>query len=83
MSNHDFHEKLTKLVEVYEHLGGELGTSRICIDAPLVDPETYTAIEREGSHVHAQDKYLGVLVITKSNPKQYASLLMDIENQFT
>ena len=53
MSNHDFHEKLTKLVEVYEHIGGELGTSRIHTDALLANPETSTAIEREGAHVCA------------------------------
>ena len=52
MSKDGFCEKLTELVEVYEHLGGELGMSRILTDALLANPETSTAIEREGTHVH-------------------------------
>ena len=39
MSNSDYLEKLRDLVEVYEHLGGEPGTSKARVDSLLIDPE--------------------------------------------
>ena len=47
MTNSDYLEKMHELIEVYEHLGGEPGTSKTLVDAPLVDPDAATPLERQ------------------------------------
>ena len=74
MSIHDYWEKLIELVEVYKHLGGEPSTLKAMIDALLADPDTSTPIEREDAQVRARDKYLGALLLTRSDPKQYSTI---------
>ena len=81
MSNSDYLEKLRDLVEVYEHLGGDPGTSSARINARVMDLEDLE--EREAAKVDAREEYIAVLLLTKSDPKRYASLVADIENQHT
>ena len=66
---------------VYEHLGGDPGTSSTRINARVMDHEDLE--EREAAKVDAREKYIAVLLLTKSDPKRYASLVADIENQHT
>ena len=68
-------------MEVYEHLGGEPGTSSARIDARVMDLEDLE--EREVAKIDAREEYIAVLLLTKSDPKRYASLVADIENQHT
>ena len=53
MSNSDYLEKLRDLVEVYEHLGGEPGTSKARIDSLLIDPELADDDDRQDTKTKA------------------------------
>ena len=81
MSNSDYLEKLRDLVEVDEHLGGEPGMSSARIDARVMDLEDLE--EREAAKIDACEEYIAVLLLTKSDPKRYVSLVANIENQLT
>ena len=70
-------------MEVYEHLGGEPGCSDSRINAQLIDPELANADEIHDTKNEAQEEYLAVMLLYKSDPKRYASLMADIENQYT
>ena len=83
MSNSDYLEKLWDLVEVYEHLGGEPGTSKARVDTLLMDPELVDNDERMEAKTKAREEYLAVLLLTKSDPKRYGTLVTDIENAYT
>ena len=80
MSNSDYLEKLQDLVEVYEHLRGEPGTSKARVDTLLIDPDLADDNERQEAKTKARDEYLTVLLLTKSDPKRYGSLVTDVEN---
>ena len=82
MSNSDYLEKLRDLVEVYEHLGGEPGTSKARIESLLIDPEFADDDDRLEAKSKAREEYLAVLLLTKSDPKRYGSLITDVENAF-
>ena len=58
-----------ELAKLCKCLGGEPGTSKARIDAFLAEPDTSTPIEREAA--------------TRSDPKQYSTLITDLEKQFT
>ena len=75
MPNSDFVEKLRVLVEVYEHLMGEPGTSKAHLDALLADPDTATPHECDGPRSGANDEYLAVLLLVRRDPKQYGVLV--------
>ena len=83
MSNSDYLEKLRDLVEVYEHLGGEPGTSKARVDSFLIDPDLADDDERQEAKVKARDEYIAVLLLTKSDPKRYGPLVTDVENAYT
>ena len=83
MSNSDYLEKLRDLVEVYEHLGGEPGTSKARVDTLLMDPELADDDERMEAKTKAREEYLAVLLLTKSDPKRYGTLVTDVENAYT
>ena len=83
MSNSDYLEKLRELVEVYEHLGGEPGCSEVRVNAQLIDPEMADADEIRDAKIEAREEYLAVTLLFKSDPKRYANLVADIENQYT
>ena len=83
MSNSDYLEKLRDLVEVYEHLGGEPGTSKARVDSLLIDPDLADDDERQEAKIKAQDENIAVLLLTKSDPKRYGSLVTDVENAYT
>ena len=83
MSNSDYLEKLRDLVEVYEHLGGEPGTSKARVDTFLIDPDLADDDERQEAKTKARDQYLAVLLLTKSDPKRYGPLVADVENAYT
>ena len=83
MSNSDYLEKLRDLVEVYEHLGGEHGTLKARIDSLLIDPELVDNDDRQDAKTKAREEYLAVLLLTKSDPKRYGSLVTDVENAYT
>ena len=83
MSNSDYLEKLRDLVEVYEHLGGEPGTSKARVDSLLIDPDLADEDERQEAKTKAREEYLAVLLLTKSDPKRYATLVTDVENAYT
>ena len=83
MSNSDYLEKLQDLVEVYEHLGGEPGTSKARVDSLLIDPDLADDDERQKAKIKARDEYIAVLLLTKSDPKRYGLLVTDMENAYT
>ena len=83
MSNSDYLEKLRDLVEVYEHLGGEPGISKARVDTLLVDPEIADDDERIEAKTKAREEYIAVLLLTKSDPKRYATLVTEVENAYT
>ena len=83
MSNSDYLEKLRDLVEVYEHLGGEPGTSKARVDSLLIDPDLADDDERQQAKIKARDEYIAVLLLTKSDPKRYGLLVTDMENAYT
>ena len=83
MSNSDYLEKLCDLVEVYKHLGGEPGTSKARIDSLLIDPELAGDDDRLEAKTKAREEYLAVLLLTKSDPKRYGTLVTDVENAYT
>ena len=83
MSNSDYLEKLRELVEVYEHLGGEPGCSDSRINACLIDPELADADKIRNAKNEVWEEYLAIMLLYKSDPKHYASLVADIENQYT
>ena len=82
MSNSDYLEKLRDLVKVYEHLGGEPGTSKARIDSLLIDPELAGDDDRLEAKTKAREEYLAVLLLTKSDPKRYGTLVTDVENAY-
>ena len=83
MSNSDYLEKLRDLVEVYKHLGGEPGTSKARIDSLLIDPEFADDDDKLEAKSKAREEYLAVLLLTKSDPKRYGTLVTDVENAYT
>ena len=83
MSNSDYLEKLRDLVEAYEHLGGEPGTSKARVDSLLIDPDLADDDERQEANTKARDEYLAVLLLTKSDHKRYGPLITDVENAYT
>ena len=83
MSNSDYLEKLRDLVKVYEHLGGEPGTSKARVDSLMIDPDLADEDERQEAKTKAREEYLAVLLLTKSDPKRYATLVTDVENAYT
>ena len=83
MSNSDYLEKLRDLVEVYEHLGGEPGTLKARVNSLLIDPDLADKDERQEAKIKAREEYLAVLLLTKSDPKRYATLVTDVENAYT
>ena len=83
MSNSDYLEKLRDLVEVYEHLGGEPGTSKARVDSHLIDPDLADDDKRQEAKTKARDEYLAVLLLTKSNHKRYGPLITNVENAYT
>ena len=83
MSNSDYLEKLRDLVEVYEHLSGEPGILKARIDSLLIDPELADDDDRQDAKTKAREEYLAVLLLTKSDPKRYGSLVTNVENVYT
>ena len=83
MSNSNYLEKLRELVEVYEHLGGEPGCSEVRVNSWLIDPEMADADEIRDTKMGAREEYLAIMLLFKSDPKRYANLVADIENQHT
>ena len=83
MSNSDYLEKLRDLVEVYEHLGGEPGTSKARIESLLINAKFADDDDRMEAKSKAREEYLAVLLLTKSDPKRYGSLITDVENAYT
>ena len=73
----------TRTHKVYEHLSGEPGTSQTHVDALLANPAIVTEAEKAAAKARAQEEYMAVLLLTKSDPWQYGSLVVDIENQHT
>ena len=83
MSNSDYLEKLQDLVEVYEHLSGEPGTSKARVDSLMIDPDLADEDERQEAKTKAREEYVVVLLLTKSDPKRYGTLVTDVENAYT
>ena len=83
MSNSDDLEKLRELVEVYEHLGGEPGCSEARVNARLINPKMADADKIRDAKTEAREEYLAVMLLFKSDPKRYANLVADLENQHT
>ena len=55
MSNSDYLEKLRDLVEVYEHLGSEPGTSKARDDSLLIDPDLADEDEKQEAKTKARE----------------------------
>lgn len=50
-----------------------------------VDPDDIDAVARapEAGRIKARDKYMGTLLLLKSNPKRYGGLVADVINNYT
>ena len=70
-------------MEVYEHLGGEPGAESSRIEAQLDDPVTATDQERDEAKSKAREEYLATMLLMKSDPKRYGSLVAEITNAYT
>ena len=84
MPNHLFLARFKELVEVFEHLGGEPGTSQALIEPYIMkyarDPEFPTDQEQADAIMRAREQYLAILFLFKADKKRYGSLLTDIQN---
>ena len=83
MSNSDYLEKFKGLISVYEHCGGEPGVTgaRIKSFQDPTEPDTDKA-ERE-ARAKARNEYIAVSFLLKSDPKRYAQLVRDLQNDYT
>ena len=82
MSLHDYFETFKGLVKIYEHHVGCLGQDHTRMEAHLVDPD----ITRHDEIALAKEKageFKAILFLSKANPKEYGSLLIDLHNHFT
>ena len=71
---------------MYEHLGGEPGTSQSRLVDFLknaADPTNPTDAEKATAIMAAREEYLAISFLMKSDKKRYGSLLVDVENEYT
>ena len=81
---------MKRLVAVFEHCGGKPGRSKARVQA-LLDPsatgqrvsEEAVAAAIETVKQKAQDEYMGIALILKSDPKRYGQLVRNIQNDHT
>ena len=82
MSNSAYLEKLKSLVEVFEHLGGEPGTSAARVQQYLGDPNEKDLDILDVAHGLAREEYIAVNLIIKSDPKRYRTLIDHLANNY-
>ena len=83
MSNSDYLEKFRGLISVYEHCGGEPGVTSARIKS-FEDPAEPDADKAErDARAKAKNEYIAVSFLLKSDPKRYAQLVRDLQNDYT
>ena len=84
MTNSDFLEKFKSLVDIFEHAGGDLGSSVSRYREYLLPEENENNNnDFKKAMAHCRDEYIGVALIVKSDPKRYGSLMVELVNSFT
>ena len=87
MTNSNYLDKFRSLVEQVEHHGSEIGCTPGQIQTQLTitaaNPVHPTAIETSHAKTVVTEEYLAVLFLRKSDPKQYGSLLSELQNNDT
>ena len=63
--------------------GGEPGCSEARVNVRLIDPKMANSDEIRDAKTEAREEYLAVMLLFKSDPKRYANLVADLENQHT
>jgi hypothetical protein len=86
MTNSAYLDKFKGLLEVYQHLGGDVG---VLLVPPMeyiknaVDPDKPTDNELKNARAQAKDEYLAIRFLRHSDPARYGALLADVENSHT
>ena len=89
MSNSDYLHEFKALVTTIQQLGGELGVEASCVREQLDNDETVmdsnNPSEAEQTHARhaAQEAFLAVDFLAKSDMKHFGSLLAELENSYT
>ena len=89
MSNSDYLREFKALVTTVQQLGGELGmeSSRVREqldnDETVMDANNLSEAEQTCARNAAQEAFLAVDFLTKSNMKRFGSLLAELENSYT
>ena len=85
MTNSAYLDKFKLLLDVFVHLGGEIGVPSTPASEYLVavDASAPTPTELEAAKKRAQEAYLGVRFLHHSDLNRYGALLAEIENSYT
>jgi hypothetical protein len=85
MTNGAYFDKFKALLEVYQHLGGDVGVIHVPPDeyVEAADPSRPTVAELEMGRTQARDEYLAIRFLRSSDPVRYGALLADVENSHT
>ena len=87
MTNSIYLEKYKGLIECYKHHGGQPGLQEIQVQAKFdtlaADPAAPTDVETAQAREAPREEYLAVLLIRLSNPKQYSTLIVNLQNNHT
>jgi hypothetical protein len=85
MSNAAYFDKFKALLEVYQHLGGDVGV----IHAPspefinAADPDDPTDIELNAARAAAKEAYLATRFLAHCDLSRYGALIAEVENSHT
>jgi uncharacterized membrane protein YgcG len=85
MDNGEYYDRFKHLLDVYEHLGGDVG---VMLKPPsqyirAADPDEPTEDEIEAARAAARDAYLAIRFLRRADLNRYGTLLADIENEHT
>jgi hypothetical protein len=85
MSNSDFLEKFKSLIDIFIHAGGDPGcaTTRyhdFALDNE--DPDNNTD-DYKKAFDHCRNEWVGVVLVLKSDPKHYSTLMAEFINSYT
>ena len=89
MSNSDYLHEFKALVTTIQQLSGELGMEASCVreqldnDETVMDANNPSEAEQTRAHNAAQEAFLSVDFLAKSDMKCFGSLLAELENSYT
>jgi uncharacterized membrane protein YgcG len=86
LSSAEYLERFKNLLDVFEHLGGDIGALLKPLQAYVIDaadPDHPTEVELRTARETAKDEYMGIRFLRRSDPARYGALLADVENQYT